>query len=134
MTSYLRLDIICNIKNGLKTRHNKIHRDKAKNKYDKGKECYICGKDTELDFHHFYTLSPLVHDYVKKNKLLPENILAFREDFIEAHWAELYDHTVTLCHQHHLKLHSIYGRNPPLATAKKQQRWVEIQREKHGMV
>ena len=112
----------------------KYIRDKAKNKYDKGTECYICGKDTELDFHQFYTLSPSVNDYVKKNKLLPENILAFREDFIEAHWAELYDHTVTLCHQHHLKLHSIYGRNPPLATAKKQQRWVEIQREKHGMV
>lgn len=112
----------------------KYIRDKAKNKYDKGTECYICGKDTELDFHHFYTLSPLVHNYVKTHKLLPENILAFREDFIEAHWAELYDHTVTLCHQHHLKLHSIYGRNPPLATAKKQQRWVEIQREKHGMV
>ena len=51
---------------------------------------------TELDFHHFYSLSPLVHNYVKKNKLLPENILSFREDFIQEHWAELYEHTVTL--------------------------------------
>jgi hypothetical protein len=112
----------------------KYIRDKAKNKYDKSSECYICGKTTELDFHHFHSLSPLVHNYVKKNKLLPENILSFREDFIQEHWAELYDHTVTLCHEHHLKLHSIYGRNPILATAKKQERWVEIQREKHGMV
>ena len=112
----------------------KYIRDKAKNEYEKGEECYICGATQQLDFHHFHTLSPLVHSYVKINELLPENILSFREDFIEQHWAELYDHTVTLCHEHHLKLHKIYGRNPPLSTAKKQQRWVEIQREKHGMV
>jgi len=31
-------------------------------------------------------------------------------------------------------LHSIYGRNPSLGTATKQKNWVEIQREKHGMV
>jgi hypothetical protein len=41
---------------------------------------------------------------------------------------------VTLCHTHHLKLHSIYGKDPSLGTAKKQMRWVEIQREKHGLV
>jgi hypothetical protein len=112
----------------------KYIRDKAKNKYDKSTECYICGREKELDFHHFHTLSPLVHNYVNKNKLLPENILAFREAFIQEHWAELYEYTVTLCHEHHLQLHSIYGRNPALVTAKKQERWVEIQREKHGMV
>ena len=112
----------------------KYIRDKAKNKYEKGTECYICGEKTELDFHHFYSLSPLVHSYIKKNKLLPENILSFREDFIQDHWSELYDHTVTLCHAHHLKLHKVYGRDPALTTAKKQENWVEIQREKHGMV
>ena len=112
----------------------KYIRDKAKNKYEKGTECYICGETTELDFHHFYSLSPLVHNYVKKNKLLPENVLSFREDFIQDHWAELYEHTVTRCHAHHLKLHKVYGRDPGLGTAKKQERWVEIQREKHGMV
>ena len=85
----------------------KYIRDKAKNKYEKGTECYICGSSEQLDFHHFYSLSPLVHKWVKENNLLPENILAFREDFIEQHWAELYEHTVTLCHKHHLQLHSI---------------------------
>ncbi len=112
----------------------KYIRDKAKNKYEKGSECYICGSNVRLDFHHFYTLSPLVHKYIKDKKLLPENILSFREDFIQDHWAELYEHTVTLCHDHHLALHKIYGRNPSLATATKQKNWVEIQREKHGMV
>ena len=43
----------------------KYIRDKAKNKYEKGTECYICGEQTELDFHQFYSLSPLVHNYVK---------------------------------------------------------------------
>jgi len=31
-------------------------------------------------------------------------------------------------------LHKVYGRNPALTTAKKQMRWVQIQRDKHGMV
>ena len=34
----------------------------------------------------------------------------------------------------HLKLHSIYGKRPKVVTAKKQERWVGIQREKYGMV
>lgn len=112
----------------------KYVRDKAKSKYEKGTECYICGETTNLDFHHFYSLTPLLHKWIKEKEVLPEHILSFRDDFIEEHWAELYDETVTLCHDHHLKLHSIYGRNPTLTSAKKQQRWVEIQRDKHGMV
>ena len=47
---------------------------------------------------------------------------------------QLYDHAVTLCHSHHLRLHGIYGKRPTLITAKKQQRWVEKQRDKYGMV
>ena len=75
-----------------------------------------------------------VGKWLKDNNHNPEYIQALREDFIEEHHAELYDYTVTLCHKHHLKLHSIYGKDPALTTAKKQMRWVEIQREKHGMV
>ena len=30
----------------------KYIRDKAKSRYEKASECYICGADTELDFHH----------------------------------------------------------------------------------
>lgn len=112
----------------------KYIRDKAKSKYDKGTECYICGETEELDFHHFYSLSPLLHQWVKKRKYLPQDVMDFRDEFIEEHWAELYEHTVTLCHSHHLKLHSIYGKDPSLGTATKQMKWVEIQREKHGMV
>ena len=60
--------------------------------------------------------------------------MEWREEFIDEHDAELYEYTATLCHKHHLQLHSIYGKDPLLSTAKKQERWVKIQREKHGLV
>ena len=118
----------------------KYIRDRAKSKYKKGSECRICGAISDLDFHHFYSLTPLLDSWLKeKQKIRPEHytdeyIVVWRDEFIEEKTAELYDYTVTLCHNHHLQLHSIYGRNPSLATATKQQRWVEIQREKHGVV
>ena len=118
----------------------KYIRDRAKSKYKKGTECEICGEETELDFHHFYSLAPLLREWLKaKSKERPQHytdeyIIIWRDEFIEDKWAELYEHTVTLCHKHHLELLRLYGRNPSLATAKKQMRWVEIQRDKHGMV
>ena len=75
-----------------------------------------------------------MHKWLRKNNLDPKYILAIREDFIEEHHDELYVHTVTLCHNHHRQLHKVYGRDPGLGTVHKQKRWVEIQREKHGMV
>ena len=112
----------------------KYVRDKAKSKYAKGSSCEICGATEQLDFHHFYSLTPLLNKWIKDNNHNPEYIQALRDDFIEEHHVELYDHTDTLCHTHHLKLHSIYGKDPALTTATKQMRWVKIQREKHGLV
>lgn len=112
----------------------KYVRDRAKARYKKGKECEICGATEDLDFHHFYSISELLHNWIKRNRLDPNDVLEFRDEFIEQHWDELYKHTVTLCRSDHLRLHSVYGRNPTLGTAKKQIRWVNIQRNKHGMV
>mgnify|MGYP000019058868 FL=1 len=118
----------------------KYIRDRAKSKYNKGSECRICGDTRELDFHHYYSLSPLLAKWLKeKERVRPEHytneyIVIWRDEFIEDMSKELYDDTVTLCHSHHLLLHSLYGRNPSLGTATKQMNWVEIQREKHGMV
>lgn len=109
-------------------------RDRAKSRYEKGTECFICGSTKDLDFHHFYSLSPLLRRWMKLNRLQPEDVLEFRDEFIETHKAEMFEHTVTLCHEHHLQLHSVYGKNPGLGTAKKQKRWTEIQRNKHGLV
>jgi hypothetical protein len=115
----------------------KYVRDKAKSKYQKGSECFICGSTENLDFHHFYGLTELLETWLRKNKISitsEEDILSLRERFIEEHLEEVYEQAVTICHEHHLQLHSIYGKRPQLVTAKKQQRWVQIQRDKHGMV
>ena len=115
----------------------KYIRDKAKSKYKKSTECYICGSKESLDFHHFYSLTELLERWIKKHNFkinTVEDIMQIRDKFIEEHSKELFDDVVTLCHTHHLKLHSIYGKRPKLHTAEKQARWVEKQRSKHGMV
>jgi hypothetical protein len=115
----------------------KYVRDKAKSQYKKGTHCYICGSSETLDFHHFYGLTELLETWLKKKQIVvteEEQIVSLRPQFIEEHMRELYEDAVTLCHDHHLRLHSIYGKRPKLVTAKKQQRWVNIQRKKYGMV
>ena len=122
--------------NDLKRYFTKYLRDYCKSNYPKGTECFICGSKEELNFHHYQTLSVLVNSWVKKNGLnitTAEEAYLHREDFEQEHQAELYDDAVTLCKEHHQKLHSIYGRNPALFTAKKQRNWVRIQREKCGL-
>ena len=47
----------------------KYVRDKAKSKYNKGTECYICGSQENLDFHQFYGLTELLEVWLKKNKI-----------------------------------------------------------------
>jgi hypothetical protein len=82
-------------------------------------------------------LTELLETWLKKKQIVvteEEQIVSLRPQFIEEHMRELYEDAVTLCHDHHLRLHSIYGKRPKLVTAKKQQRWVNIQRKKYGMV
>ena len=115
----------------------KYVRDKAKSQYKKEKECFICGNTDNLDFHHYNGLTELLETWISTNKINIEkeqDILEIRELFIGENYEKVYDKTVTLCHQHHLRLHSIYGKRPKLHTAEKQARWVEKQRSKHGMV
>ena len=116
----------------------KYVRDKAKSKYKKASACYICGSTEQLDFHHFYGLTELLETWIKEKNIIIEteqDILELRESFIDENKTKLYKNTVTLCHKHHLRLHSIYGKRPKLITAEKQQKWVEIQRDKqYGMV
>jgi len=118
----------------LKRLPTKYVRDRAKSAYNKGTECFVCTTAEELEFHHFYTVSILLNTWIRKNRLDPENILDFRDRFIEEHKTELYDETVTLCKNHHASLHMVYGKNPALGTAPKQKKWVEIQKEKHGAI
>ena len=115
----------------------KYVRDKAKSKYKKDTHCYICGSTENLDFHHFYGLTELLESWFKENDITvktEDEILELREKFIKENEDKVYKQAVTLCHMHHRKLHNIYGKRPKLITAQKQQNWVEIQRNKYGMV
>ena len=115
----------------------KYVRDKAKSKYKKGTQCFICGETENLDFHHFYGMTELLDTWLKRNKITiksADEIMEIRKNFIEEFTNEIYNEAATLCKAHHQRLHSIYGKRPKLVTAKKQKRWVGKQREKHGMV
>jgi hypothetical protein len=112
----------------------KYVRDRAKSKYEKGSQCEICGSTESLDFHHYYTMTPLFNKWCKDKGFTVktvDDILAIRDIFIEEEHDKVYNQTVTLCHEHHLKLHSVYGKDPTLTTATKQMNWVRIQKEKH---
>jgi len=110
-------------------------RDACKSAYDKKENCEICDVTEPLEFHHYSSLSELVAVWQKKNLVITsdEEALEHRGSFIEEYRKEIYDDTVTLCKSHHTRLHSIYGKNPKLATAKKQVSWVKKQRDKHGL-
>lgn len=108
-------------------------RDGIKSNYKKDCKCAICSTDEKLELHHYTTVSVLFKNYVEEHKIpidTDEEVREMRQAFYDTYWYELVDYTVTLCEKHHRELHSIYGREPPLHTAKKQERWVEKQRDK----
>lgn len=114
----------------------KYVRDRAKSRYEKEAECYVCGIGGSLDFHHLYTVDIMFDNWLDANKIIinnVEDIIAVRDDFIESHLYEMYDYARTLCRGCHKRLHAIYGQRPSLSTAPKQERWLYKQRAKHGI-
>ena len=112
----------------------KYVRDRAKSRYEKGSHCEICGATESLDFHHYYTMTPLFNKWCKSKGYVVkvvDDILKIRDEFILEEEDKVYNQTATLCHDHHLRLHSVYGKDPALFTAEKQKNWVKIQKEKH---
>ena len=47
----------------------KYVRDKAKSKYKKDTQCFICGDTEYLDFHHFYGMTELLETWLKSKKI-----------------------------------------------------------------
>lgn len=110
-------------------------RDKVKSNYPMKKACEICNSTEELHFHHFYSLAEMFNKWEKARGYkieTNEEILAVRDEFIKEHWEQLVNKGACLCKKHHEGLHKVYGKNPSLATAEKQERWVEKQREKYA--
>ncbi len=108
-------------------------RDKAKAAYEKDSCCYICGTEEQLELHHLNSITLLLERWCS-DKGYPINtddqVIAIRDEFIEAHKVELYDEVFTLCNAHHVKLHGLYGKIPPIGSAKRQRGWLQIQRDK----
>ena len=116
----------------------KYIRDGIKARYPDKFECRICGTTDDLENHHYHTVTLLWNQFKKVNGITikdADHIMEVRNSFYEQYLDKLIspEEVVCLCNTHHLKLHSIYGKDPSLATAEKQKRWVDIQRGKHGL-
>ena len=110
----------------------KYVRDRAKKDYKLDSECKICSTTENLELHHYYTLSLLIERWLPKKKYKPEDVLDWRDEFINEHKEQMFNNVVTLCKFHHQeRLHNIFGQMPELNTAKKQENWVNIQKEKY---
>lgn len=112
----------------------KYIRDRAKAKYNKGPACEVCGTTESLEFHHYYTMTPLWNKWKKERGIVirtVDDIISVRDEFIADQYDKVYNETATLCSTHHTLLHSVYGKDPALPTAEKQKNWVRIQKEKH---
>lgn len=108
-------------------------RDRAKAAYDKKDSCYICGTSQELELHHTHSITLLLNAWALRKGYdisTDAGILAVRDDFITDYHQEIYKDVYTLCRSHHIKLHGIYGKAPSLASAVKQNNWIEIQKSK----
>ena len=109
-------------------------RDRAKAAYDKKDRCYICDGNRDLELHHLHSITILLEMWADRKGYdisTDDGILAVRDEFISEHHAELYDQVYTLCNPHHVALHAVYGKAPQQGSEPKQQRWIELQRQKH---
>ena len=109
-------------------------RDKAKAAYEKKSECFICDRTQDLELHHLHSVTILLEMWAEQKGYdisSDEGILAVRDEFIQEHHHELYDQVYTLCNQHHVALHGVYGKAPKPGSEAKQARWIGIQREKY---
>ena len=64
----------------------KYVRDRAKSRYKKDVECYICGSKESLDYHHYYSLTELLERWLIKNGFKidsAEEIIQVRDVFIK---------------------------------------------------
>ena len=112
-------------------------RDRAKAAYDKKDTCHICGTTEDLELHHTHSITILLENWARSKGYdisTDEGILAVRDEFIAEHHKEIYEDVYTLCNKHHVMLHGVYGKKPPLGTADKQSRWIQKQIDKQSGV
>lgn len=110
-------------------------RDKAKSAYEKDSSCYVCGCSSELELHHLHSITVLLERWASLKGYdisTDQGICLVRDEFIEEHHSELYEQVYTLCNPHHVALHGVYGKTPKPGSELKQQRWLDLQKQKYG--
>lgn len=115
----------------------KFVRDYIKKDYKLKDYCFICGSTKDLELHHLFSVSELFNQWCVKNKILhiksDEHIKQLRIQFAEDCAVDLsHDNLYTLCKQHHVRLHTIYGQSYGNHLAPKIKTWIYLQKEKHG--
>lgn len=108
-------------------------RDRAKAAYEKKSYCYVCNTTEDLELHHTHSITLLLERWIAttgRDFSTDEAVLSNRDEFIDKHRVEIYDEVYTLCNRHHVALHGVYGKAPPLITANKQKTWLDNQKSK----
>ena len=113
----------------------KYIRDYIKKNYKKNDECFICNLAEPLDFHHLFSISELFNYWCIKNNIknitTVEEIKRYREQFeLDNLWELSNENALTLCKQHHERLHNIFGQRYSNSMVPKVKNWVKIQKEK----
>ena len=115
----------------------KYIRDFIKKDYKLRDECYVCGTKESLELHHLYGLSELFDKWCTTNKIKKvdtvEIINQIREEFANDEKDKLSNKNLyTLCKNHHVRLHTVYGQRYANYLAPKIKNWLDIQKEKNG--
>lgn len=116
----------------------KMIRDFMKKDYKAREHCYICGSNEKLELHHLYCVSELFSEWCDKKGIRSvdtvDQVKELRVTFSEENADYLSnDNLYTLCKEHHMRLHSIYGRSYATGLALKVKNWIEAQRIKNNV-
>jgi 5-methylcytosine-specific restriction endonuclease McrA len=115
----------------------KYIRDFIKKDYKLKDECFVCGTVDALELHHLYSVSELFSKWCLKKKIKSidsvELINKLRVEFATDEKDLLSNKNLfTLCKNHHIRLHTIYGQTYANHLVPKIKNWLLVQREKHG--
>jgi len=115
----------------------KYIRDYIKKDYKLKDECFICGTTNTLELHHLYSVSELFSKWCTNKKIKSiesvDLINKLRVEFSEDEKDLLSNKNLfTLCKNHHIRLHTIYGQTYANHLVPKIKNWLLVQREKHG--
>lgn len=115
----------------------KYIRDYIKKDYKLKDECFICGTTNTLELHHLYSVSELFSKWCLSKKIKSiesvDLINKLRVEFSEDEKDLLSNKNLfTLCKNHHIRLHTIYGQTYANHLVPKIKNWLLVQREKHG--